>query len=191
MARTTADKFLDAIGESYGAILAVMESTEGSGHKVSRTVLAEVRKAEREALALARKWVDTPTSLFENLAAAIAVQNAAEQRALELARESLTGSDAYRREVQQALGRLVRANRVSAQALSEAVGAARGGAAQRMRETGARARSLTRTQSKPASGRRRGAESSPRERCRAPDPARHPQVAASRRSITDVSCVRM
>src|SRR5512146_2176065 len=138
MPRTTQDKFLDAIGESYGAILAVMESTEGRRHKVSRTVLAEARKGEREALALARKWVDTPTSLFENLEAAIAMQNAAEQRALEMARESLTGSDTYRREVQQALGRMVQANRVSAEALAQAVGAARGGAAQRVRETRAR-----------------------------------------------------
>ena len=148
MARTTRDKFLDAIGESYGAILAVMESTEGRRHKVGRTILAEARKGEREALALARKWVDTPTSLFENLETAIATQNAAEQRALELARESLTGSEAYRRDVQHALGRMVQANRVSAQALAQAVGAARGGAAQRVRETRARVRSLTRTPSK-------------------------------------------
>ena len=161
MARTTRDKFLDAIGDSYSALLSVMEASEGRRHKVSGAVLAEARKGEREALALARKWVDTPTSLFENLEAAVAVQAAAERRALELARDSLTGGEAYRREVQQVLGRVAESNRASAAVLRQTLRAARIGAVERVRATRAggraparppssRARAKARNKQKPA-----------------------------------------
>jgi hypothetical protein len=78
----TRDKFFDAINEAYEALMVGIEATEQRGHKVSGTLLAEARKGERELATLARTWVDSPRSVYENLEAMIDVQTRAQRRAL-------------------------------------------------------------------------------------------------------------
>jgi len=122
MANTTVparDKFFDALDEAYDALITAIEATEAQGDKVSKTLLAEARKAEKEASKLARSWVDSPTSLYENLEAMIDAQARAQTRMLELARDSLKGAGAYRGQVQEALQRMIRANRNIAEAMVE------------------------------------------------------------------------
>jgi hypothetical protein len=118
-ATRTRDRFFDAINETYEALLSGIEATEEQGHRVSRTVLAEARKGEKELSTLARTWVDTPSSIYENLEAMIDAQTRAQRRALELARDSLKGAGEYRDEVQEALRRMIRANRTAAEAMVE------------------------------------------------------------------------
>jgi hypothetical protein len=115
----TRDKFFDAIDETYNALVTALEATEARGDKVSQTLFAEARKGEREASKLARSWVDSPTSLYENLEAMIDAQARAQSRALQLARDSLKGAGAYREEVQEALRRMIQANRNIAEAIVE------------------------------------------------------------------------
>ena len=115
----TRDKFLDAMDETYDALITGIEATEARGDKVSKTLLAEARKGEKEASKLARSWVDSPVSLFENLEAMIDAQARAQTRALELARDALKGAGEYRGEVQEALRRMIRANRTIAEAMVE------------------------------------------------------------------------
>jgi hypothetical protein len=115
----TRDKFFDAINETYDALITGIEATEERGHRVSQTLLTEARKGEKELAALAKTWVDTPTSFFENLEAMIDAQTRAQRRALELARDSLKGAGEYRGDVQDALRRMIRANRDVAEAMVE------------------------------------------------------------------------
>jgi hypothetical protein len=111
MPRTRRDRLLDAINEGYGALLSAVEDTEGRGHKVSRTVLAEARKGEHEAAELARKWIGSPTSFFDNFEAAVEVEARAQRRALELGRDTLGGAADYGGELLRALNRFARAYR--------------------------------------------------------------------------------
>jgi hypothetical protein len=107
------DKFLEALDSGYGALMSIIEATEARGDRVSRTLLAEARKAEKELLALTRGWVDSPASVFDNLDAMIDAQARAQRRTLALAREALDGAGAYRAEVRAALRQMMKANRAA------------------------------------------------------------------------------
>jgi hypothetical protein len=120
MAKNARNEFLDSIVEVYDSLLGAMEATEARGHKVSRTLLAEARRGERDVEALARKWIDDPPKLSENIGAAIDLQMQAERQALELARESLAGGQEYRQQVRESLVRVIAANRHAAAALARA-----------------------------------------------------------------------
>lgn len=135
MAGTTRDKFFDAVNEAYDAMFSVVEASEARGHNVARTALDEAQKGERELVTLARKWVDAPTSFFDNFEAALDVQARAQRRALELARDSLTGAGEYGREVQGALRRVIKANGTATEAAVEAVRDAYSRAVDRIRPT--------------------------------------------------------
>ena len=135
MAETTRDRFFDAINESYDALLTGIQATEARGEKVSRTLLEEARKGQQELVALARKWVDTPTSFFENIETALDAQARLQRRALELARYALSGAGEYRVEVREALGRIIKANRAATEATAEAVRDGYGRAVGRIRRT--------------------------------------------------------
>jgi hypothetical protein len=120
MAETKApNRFIDAINETYDALLTAIEASELRGHKISQTVIEEARKGERELMELARNWVDTPANVFDNLGAMIDAQARAQRRALELAQASLEGAGEYRSEVQGAFRRVIKANRVAAEATLE------------------------------------------------------------------------
>jgi hypothetical protein len=125
------DKFLEAMDASYGALMTALEAAEARGHRVSKTMLAEARKGEKELLALTRGWVDAPTSVYENVEAMIEMQARAQRRALELARESLHGAGEYRSEVQDALRQVIKANRTAGEAVIEALREATSRAARR------------------------------------------------------------
>lgn len=124
------DKFLEAIDASYDALITAIEATEARGDRVSKTLLAEARKGEKELSALARGWADAPTSVYENLEAMIDAQARAQRRALELTRESLKGAGAYRSAVQDALRQMIKANRAAGEAIIEALREATSQAAQ-------------------------------------------------------------
>jgi hypothetical protein len=127
----TRDRFFDAINETYDALLTGFEATEERGHRVSRTLLSEARQGEKELSTLARTWVDSPRSVFENLGAMIDAQARAQRRAVELARDSLKGAGAYGEEVRKALRRMIRSNRAVTDAVTEVARSATSRAAQR------------------------------------------------------------
>jgi len=118
---TTRDKFFAAIDDSYDGALSAIEAAEARRHKASRTLLDEVQKGEKELVALARKWAESPTSFFDNFAAALDAQARAQRRALELARDSLAGAAEYRQEVRDALRRVLKANRAAGDAAVEGI----------------------------------------------------------------------
>jgi hypothetical protein len=120
MTKTNRDKFFTGINQAYDALLSAMEATEMRGHRVSRTVFEEARKGEREVNALARKWVDEPTSFFENISAVFDVQARAQMRALELARDALHGTGEYRGDIAEGLQKFTKANSAVSKATADA-----------------------------------------------------------------------
>jgi len=124
------DKFLEAIDASYGALITAIEATEARGDRVSKTLLAEARKGEKEFSALVRGWVDAPANVYDNVEAMIDAQARAQRHALALARESLEGAGAYRSAVQGALRKMIKANRAAGEVILEALKEATSRAAQ-------------------------------------------------------------
>jgi hypothetical protein len=115
------NKFLEAIDASYGALVTAIEATEARGDGVSKILLAEARKGEKEFSALVRGWVDAPTNVYENLEAMVDAQARVQRRALALARESLEGAGAYQLEVRGALRQMIKANRAAGEMILEAL----------------------------------------------------------------------
>jgi hypothetical protein len=142
-ATRTRDRFLDAVDETYGALLTALEATEQRGHKVSARALEEARKGEKEIVALARRWADSPTNVYENLTAMIDVQFRAQQRVLELAHDALSGAAEYRTEVQEALRQVIKANRKAGDATAEAARETVSHAVEQVRARSPRPRSAT------------------------------------------------
>ncbi|MEX1252843.1 MAG: hypothetical protein WEE64_00740 [Dehalococcoidia bacterium] len=118
------DKFFDAINETYDAFISGIEAAEERGHRVSQRLLNEARKSEEEVSTLGRTWANAPTRVHENLAAMIDAQARSQRRALEMARDSLKGTEAYRDEVREALRRVIRANRTGTDAMVDVARAA-------------------------------------------------------------------
>ncbi len=120
MSGRTRDKFVDAVNESYDALLIAIEAAEARGHKVSNAVIEEARQGEKDFVALDQKWTDAPTNVFENLEAMLDVQGRAQQRRLEFARDALGGAGEFRADVRDALSRVVKANANAREATAEA-----------------------------------------------------------------------
>ncbi len=120
MAGTTREKFFDAINESYDALLTAIEATEARGHALSSVAIDEARTGEKEVVALAQKWVDAPSNVFENLQAMLEAQTRAQRRVLQLASDALSGAGEYGTDVQDALRRVIKANAKAGEATVEA-----------------------------------------------------------------------
>lgn len=134
MPGTGRDRLLDAINEGYGALLAAAEDTEARTHKVSRSVLAEARKGEHEVAELARKWIGSPTSFFDNFEAAVEVEAQAQRRALELGRDTLRGAANYGGDLRRALNRFARAYRQAGGVAADVTRDAYGRLSERVRD---------------------------------------------------------
>lgn len=116
MATTTRDKVFDAISGGYDGVISVLEATEARTHALSEVALAEARSAQKEAIAVVRKWVDAPANLYENVEAVIDAQAHAQHRVLELARDGVGGAREYGADMRDAVRRIIRANRDASEA---------------------------------------------------------------------------
>ncbi len=114
------DTFFDAVDESFGAIFSAFEATLERGHRASGVLFEEARKGEKELTGIARRWVASPVSAYENVEAMVDAQVRGQHRALELARDALNGARAQGGDMQDAASRVIRANRAAAEAAIEA-----------------------------------------------------------------------
>lgn len=137
MADTARQKFFDAINENYSTLLSAVEQAQGQGHKVSQTVIDELRKGEQDISDLTQRWIDSPTSFFENFSAMLDVQVRAQQRALELARDSFLGAESYQQDVRETLQKVIAVNRQAGEATIEAARTALSGAVDTVRDRAA------------------------------------------------------
>jgi hypothetical protein len=126
MPQKPADRFFGALNEAYDTMLHAIDRGNQRGYRVSKTILRQARRGERELVALARKWVEEPTDLLGFYEDLLDAQLRAQTRALELAREWLADAGDTREEVQEALRRLIEANRQAGEAAVEAARSAFG-----------------------------------------------------------------
>ncbi len=120
MPQKPVDRFFGALNEAYDAMLHAIDSGNQRGYHVSKTILRQARRGERELVALAKKWVEEPTDLLGFYEDLLDAQLRAQTRALELTREWLAEAGDTREEVREALRRLIEANREAGKAAVEA-----------------------------------------------------------------------
>jgi hypothetical protein len=118
------EKFFDALNESYDALLEAIKAGTERGHRVSKELIEQAQKAQRETVDLGKKLVEAPTDLAGFYGALVEATSKAQSRTLELAREWLGELGESGKEARDALQQVMKANQAAARA---AVDAARSG----------------------------------------------------------------
>lgn len=141
----TVDKFFDAVTDAYDALLDAARSANDRGYRVSRKLIDEIERGQKDALDLARRVAVAPRDVSGLATAAIRTVTDAQGRVLDLTRQLLDEITDGQRETRDTLRKVIEANRGAGQAAieatREAVGRA-GSAVQNLRSpNGARAAS--------------------------------------------------
>jgi len=118
-ANPTAERFFNALSESYAAMLDAIKAGNERGYRVSSTLIEEARKGQREAIELGKKWAQAPTDIPALYGAVIELMTKAQSRALELAREWVDDLAESRQDAREVIRRVVNANRSAAEAAVE------------------------------------------------------------------------
>ena len=150
MARTeNVDKFFESVNDAYDALLDAAKSANDRGYRLSRRLIDEIERSQREALDLTRQFAGSPRDVSGFYSTAVRSVTDAQGRALELTRQLLDEVTDGQREGRETIRRVIDANRGAGQAAIDATREAvnqAGSAVQNIRSTanGARAASTPR-----------------------------------------------
>jgi len=116
----TVNKFFDAVNEAYDALLDAAKSANERGYRVSRRLIDEVERGQREALDLTRRLALAPRDIGGFSASAVRSVTDAQGRVLDLTRQLLDEVTDTQREGRDTLRKVIEANRTAGQAAIEA-----------------------------------------------------------------------
>src|SRR2546427_8165264 len=122
MPRTTetVDKFFGAVNEAYDALLDAAKSANDRGYRVSRQLIDEVERGQREAIDLTRRIASSPRDVSGFYTAAVRSATDSQGRVLDLTRQLLDELSDSQREGREVVRRVIEANRSAGQAAIEA-----------------------------------------------------------------------
>lgn len=117
---TAADKYFEALTESYDAILEAIKAGNERGYRVSNNLLAEAQRGQREAVELGKKFADDPTDIGGFYRSVMEATTKSQGRALELARQWFDEMSESRTETRDVIEKVVKAQRAAGEAAVEA-----------------------------------------------------------------------
>lgn len=117
---TAADKYFEALTESYDAIIEAIKAGNERGYRVSNNLLAEAQRGQREAVELGRTFAADPTDVGGFYRAMMESTTKAQGRALELARQMFDELSESRTESRDVIEKVVKAQRAAGEAAVEA-----------------------------------------------------------------------
>jgi hypothetical protein len=130
---TAADKYFEALTESYDAIIEALKAGNERGLRVSNKVLTEAQNGQREAIELGRKFAEDPTDVGGFYRAVMESTTKAQGRTLELARQLFDELSESRTEARDVIEKVVKAQRTAGEAAVEAAREAATVTAERVR----------------------------------------------------------
>jgi len=110
------DKFFNAVNEVYDTLLDAVKSANDRGYRVSRKLIDEVERGQREAIDLTRRFATSPRDVAGFYSGAVRSVTDAQGRALELTRQFLDEVTDSGREARDTLRKVIEANRDAGQA---------------------------------------------------------------------------
>jgi len=116
----TVDRFFNAVNEAYDALLDAAKSANDRGYRVSRQLIDEVERGQREAIDLTRRVAASPRDVSGFYSAAVRSVTDAQGRVLDLTRQLLDELSDSQREGREVVRRVIDANRSAGQAAVEA-----------------------------------------------------------------------
>ena len=122
MAKTAsaADKYFEALTESYDAVIEAIKAGNERGYRVSNSLLAEAQRGQREAVELGKKFTEDPTDVGGFYRTMMESTTKAQGRALELARQMFDELSESRTEGREVIEKVIKAQRAAGEAAVEA-----------------------------------------------------------------------
>lgn len=117
---TAADKYFEALTESYDAIIEAIKAGNERGFRVSNNLLAEAQRGQREAVELGRTFASDPTDVGGFYRTMMESTTKAQGRALELARQMFDELSESRTEGREVIEKVIKAQRAAGEAAVEA-----------------------------------------------------------------------
>ncbi len=130
---TAADRYFEALTESYDAIIEALKAGNERGLRVSNKMLTEAQNGQREAVELGRKFAEDPTDVGGFYRAVMESTTKAQGRTLELARSLFDELSESRTEARDVIEKVVKAQRSAGEAAVEAAREAATVTAERVR----------------------------------------------------------
>lgn len=118
--QNTIDKFFGAVDDAYDVILDTIKAGSDRGYRVSKGLIEQAEKGQREALDIAHTIVKSPTDLGKASGAIVETLSNTQGRILETSRQWLDEALDSQQEGREALRRLIDANRQAGEAVVEA-----------------------------------------------------------------------
>ena len=131
---STIDKFFNAVDDAYDIILDTVKAGADRGHRVSKGLIEQAQKGQREALELAHTIATSPTDLGKVSGAVVETLTKTQGRVLETSRQWLDEALDSQQERREALRRWIDANRQAGEAVVEASRGLFGRAQERARQ---------------------------------------------------------
>jgi hypothetical protein len=116
------DKFFNAVDDAYDVILDTIKAGADRGHRVSKGLIEQAEKGQRQALDLAHTVASSPTDLGKASGAVVETLTKTQGRVLETSRQWLDEALDSQQEGRDALRRWIDANRQAGEAV---IGASR------------------------------------------------------------------
>jgi hypothetical protein len=116
----TVDKFFDAVTEAYDALLDAARSANDRGYRVSRKLIDEIERGQKDAIDLTRRVALAPRDISGVTTTAIRTVTDAQGRVLDLTRQLLDELTDSQRETRDTFRKVIEANRGAGQAAIEA-----------------------------------------------------------------------
>jgi hypothetical protein len=106
----TADRFVDAIGETSAAVNDRIKAGIERAQRISTAVVTETERAQQDVLEFGRKLLEDPADVVGISTLAFAKMGAAQDRAFDFARNLLDEAATASRETRTAVERIAQAN---------------------------------------------------------------------------------
>jgi len=116
----TVDKFFDAVTEAYDALLDAAKSANDRGYRVSRRLIDEIERGQRDAVDLTRRVAVAPADIAGSFTSAVRSLTDSQGRVLDLTRQLLDEATDSGREGRDTMRKVIEANRSAGQAAIEA-----------------------------------------------------------------------
>jgi len=131
---STIDKFFDAVDEAYDVILDTIKAGADRGYRVSKGLIDQAEKGQREALDLAHTIATLPADPGKASSAVVETLTKTQGRVSEMSRQWLDEALDSQQEGREALRRWIDTNRQAGEAVVEASREMFGRAQERARE---------------------------------------------------------
>jgi cell division septum initiation protein DivIVA len=116
----TVDKFFDAVTDAYDALLDAAKSANDRGYRVSRRLIDEIERGQRDAVDLTRRVAVAPADIAGSFTSAVRSLTDSQGRVLDLTRQLLDEATDSGREGRDTMRKVIEANRSAGQAAIEA-----------------------------------------------------------------------